>query len=59
MEFEEIKKRLKTECFTKSSETNHQNADDILREIALDTSLTREQREKLVEIYDRVGKWFA
>lgn len=57
--FQDYKDRLK-ECVSNGdTESAHGTADGILCEIALDTELTKEQREELVALYVEVDKWYA
>lgn len=40
-------------------EIGHQRADDFLREVALDDSLSESERREVVDLYDQIDKWFA
>lgn len=40
-------------------EIAHVEADKALREIALDITLGKQERINLVELYDKIDKWFA
>lgn len=54
-------KRFETElnkCFTGEVNSDHESADDILKEIAVDTNLTLEEKLILINIYDRVEKCY-
>lgn len=57
--FEEFKQRLVIEVSNPDTESAHTNADCILKEVALNTTLTKSQRTRLVRIYEKVSKWYA
>lgn len=37
----------------------HISADILLKKCALHTGLSKKQREHIIEIYDKVGKWYG
>lgn len=41
------------------TEYAHQKADEILVEVALHTGLSKQERKKLVALYNKVKKWYA
>ena len=57
--FNSLKERLNSCLANDDQESAHINADDILEEIALNTNLTAIERVSLVEIYQKVAKWYA
>lgn len=59
IDFEALKAELQGWTRGTATEEGHVRADEILCEIAADTTLTKEQRLELVALYNKIGKWYA
>ena len=55
--FEDWIRRLR-DASTKWNDTAHMEADIVLREVALDTEMSKDQREAIVAVYDAIEKWY-
>jgi hypothetical protein len=58
-EYENFAGQLQLAMENEDTEIAHGDADTILCDIAMSTTLSAEERQKLVELYEQVDKWFA
>lgn len=59
LEFLDLEKKLKGCATWGDIEVAHSEADDILCQIAKSTTLSKEERKILVDLWDKVDKWYA
>jgi hypothetical protein len=59
LKYEDLKIGLQECVNNNDAEVAHQNADRLLKKVALHTGLSKAQREELVNLYSKVRKWYA
>lgn len=47
------------ECLSMDPESGYAQADEILIDLALNTKLTKKERQQIIDIYRKVDKWFS
>lgn len=57
--FDQFKEHFKLIAEDTDTEQGHASADSALMQIALNTTLTSEERIELVELYNSIDKWYA
>lgn len=58
-EFETLLSELKEIVRLDDRESAHEMGDAILEKIALNTGLTKNEREQLISVYRQILKWYA
>lgn len=56
--FEKLKNQMQ-ECLSMDPESGYAQADEILIDLALNTKLTKKERQQIIDIYRKVDKWFS